>query len=98
LPAPAPIVEFLGIDTLADVVWVRFATTNTKINDAGLRHLKPLSKLRRLELNGTNITDAGLVYLKRLSQLETLDLWETQVTDDGVKKLQQALPKCKIYY
>jgi hypothetical protein len=31
-----------------------------------------------------------------LSQLQDLDLTGAQVTKEGVKKLQQALPKCRI--
>jgi hypothetical protein len=42
------------------------------------------------------VTDAGLEHLKALRQLQRLDLKETKVTADGVKKLQQALPNCKI--
>ena len=39
---------------------------------------------------------AGLEHLKGLTNLRTLDLRETWVTNEGVKKLQGALPNCKI--
>ena len=69
---------------------------NTKITDAGLVHLRGLSQLGRLNLSQAEITDAGLVHLQGLRQLALLILTSTKVTDLGVKKLQQALPKCKI--
>ena len=71
--------------------------TFTKMTDARLEHLKGLENLRWwLYLNGTNVTDAGLEHLTGLSNLEALDLTGTRVTAEGVKKLQQALPNCKI--
>ncbi|NQU21935.1 MAG: hypothetical protein HQ567_11685 [Candidatus Nealsonbacteria bacterium] len=42
------------------------------------------------------MTDAGLEYLEGMTSLQSLDLRGTQVTDAGIKKLQQALPNCKI--
>ncbi len=54
---------------------------------------RPVIELR---LSYTKITDAGLVHLKGLTNLKTLWLFSTKVTDAGVKKLQAALPKCKI--
>ena len=69
----------------------------TKITDAGLVHLKGLRNLQYLDLNHTKVTDAGLPHLKGLTNLEVIDFSSTKVTRDGVKKLQQALPKCKIY-
>ncbi len=71
---------------------------NTQITDAGLEHLEGLTKLEGLWLNGTQVTDAGLVHLEGLTKLEYLYLWNTQITDEGVKKLQEALPNCKIYH
>jgi len=68
----------------------------TQITDAGLKHLKGLTNLGGLFLDHTQITDTGLVHLKGLTQLRSLTLRNTQVTDEGVKKLQQALPNCKI--
>jgi hypothetical protein len=68
----------------------------TSVTDAGLKHLKGLNQLRRLDLCSTHVTDSGLTNLKGLSQLQELYLDRTQVTDAGVKKLQQALPNCKI--
>lgn len=69
---------------------------DTRMTDAGLKHLTGLTKLRRLDVNGTKVTDAGLVHLQGLSQLQELTLSGNKVTAQGVNKLQQALPKCKI--
>ena len=35
-------------------------------------------------------------HLKGLTQPKTLDLRATKVTEEGVKRLQQALPNCRI--
>ena len=68
----------------------------TQVTDAGLQYLEGMNQLKRLELNGTKVTDAGLAHLQGLRQLEDLSLEETQVTDAGVKKLEYALPNCKV--
>jgi hypothetical protein len=78
--------------------------SGVKVTDAGLVHLRGLSQLEVLWLIETEVTDAGLIHLEGLKQLRLLGLainntlmsTSTKVTDQGVKKLQQALPKCKI--
>ena len=69
----------------------------SQVTDAGLVHLKGLSKLETLGLGITKITDAGLVHLEGLTKVGALSFIDTKVTPAGVKKLQQALPNCKIY-
>ena len=64
--------------------------------DAGLVHLKGLTKLQILDLRYSRITDAGLLHLKELTGLKTLHLRRTQITDAGIAELQKALPNCKI--
>jgi hypothetical protein len=55
-----------------------------------------LNELQTLALVKTQIADAGLGQLKGFTQLQWLYLNGTKVTDQGVKKLQHALPNCKI--
>ncbi len=53
------------------------------LTDAGLEHLKSLTKLRRLNLEQTPIGDAGLEQLAGITSLETLKLSETKIKDEG---------------
>jgi hypothetical protein len=68
----------------------------TLVNGAGLEHLKGLPQLHYVNLGETKINDAGLEHLKGLSQLRQLYLGGTNCTPEGKKRLQQALPKCRI--
>ncbi|MFC1597360.1 leucine-rich repeat domain-containing protein [Planctomycetota bacterium] len=68
----------------------------TQVTDAGLLHVSSLTNLEYLNLHKTQVTDAGIQHLKSLANLKELCVTGTQVTDDGAKKLQQALPNCKI--
>ena len=88
------IVEFAEKKPGKPVICVFLFDTN--VTDAGLVHLKGLTELQKLWLSATKVTDAGLVHLTGLTNLQTLYLSSTDVTDAGVKKLQAALPKCKI--
>jgi Leucine-rich repeat (LRR) protein len=58
------------------------------VTDAGLRHLKSLKKLRRLDLRGSSITDSGLAELSGLSELRELALSRTSVSDAGLEHLE----------
>jgi hypothetical protein len=69
----------------------------TRVTDAGLEHLKGLTKLHGLYLGQTRITDAGLKHLEGLTGLRDLGLLETQVTDAAVQQLKQSLPTTTIW-
>ena len=85
---------------LVHLRWLRrlqlLGLQSTRITDAGLVHLEEMKELQQLVLTGTTVTDAGLEHLKGLTHLQELYLVNTKVTDHGIKKLQQALPNCKI--
>ena len=68
----------------------------TKITDTGLAYLKGMTKLKWLDLGFTGVTDAELMHLEGLTSLKRLSLRATKITPAGVKKLQQALPNCRI--
>jgi Leucine-rich repeat (LRR) protein len=57
-------------------------------SDGTLHHVRCLSGLEALTLNGTQITDAGLLHIGDMSNLRLLSLSFTQVTDDGLAHLK----------
>jgi len=67
---------------------VKVTLRGPKVSDAGLVHLKGLTKLRTLSLDRTQVSDAGLVHLKELTQLRTLTLYNTKVSDAGLVHLK----------
>ena len=68
----------------------------TATSDAGLDGVGRLTRLEVLDLSCCRITDAGLERLTGLVELRSLNLQRSRVTAEGVRKLQRALPKCKI--
>ena len=76
------------VDENNDVVWLDLNIIRSKVTDAGLVHLKGLTKLEWLDLTNTMITDAGLVHLKGLTNLQQLHLCDTKVTDAGLVHLK----------
>src|SRR5262245_57077726 len=59
------------------VYWVRIQG----LTDADLDRLRPLDKLRYLNLSGTRITDTGLERLRHWRELEDVELSSSAVTD-----------------
>jgi len=57
-------------------------------NTAGLEHLKELTDLGILSLDGIQVTDSDLEHLKGLTNLYDLRLDATQVTDAGLEHLK----------
>ena len=78
------------IDDAGHVISVNtgFVTGHPRFSDAAMKHLKPLKKLRELQLANSNITDVGLEQIKELTNLEALNLYGTKVTDSGLRHLQ----------
>jgi Leucine-rich repeat (LRR) protein len=70
--------------------------SDNHITDDGLRCLKDLPTIRRLELGNTSVTDNCVPYLAELKTLKELDISQTGITEEGMAKLQTALPNCKI--
>ena len=86
-----------GLEQLKGLTNLKILHLNrTEATDAGLVHLKGMTKLKYLGLFSTKVTDSGLAHLEGLTKLEELGLYSTKVTAAAVKKLQQALPNCKI--
>lgn len=72
------------------------SSVNLKITDAGVHHLNTLRSLEYLVVANTNITDESISILSKLTFLRRLDVSGTMMTEKGIKKLQAALPECRI--
>ena len=70
---------------------------DTHVSPADVRRLGSFPRLTRLWVWVDLSTDADMEDLTRLTQLEELHLRDIPATCQRVKKLQEALPKCKIY-
>jgi hypothetical protein len=57
------------------------------ITDAGLRHLRGLSRLRSLGLSYTAVTDAGVRTIQEFASLASLNLAGTRITDAALTGL-----------
>ena len=88
----------LGLEYLQGLTRLtHLRVADVRVTDAGLKSIEGLTQLQELNFWGSEITDAGLGHLKGLTELQYLYLYDTQVTAEGEKKLQQALPNCKIW-
>jgi hypothetical protein len=67
---------------------------NTNVTDAGARHLRGITSLRVLILDGTLVGDDGMAQIATLPKLEELSVSRTNVTDVGVGSIVK-LPALK---
>lgn len=66
---------------------------NRKVDDDGIKLLKALPQLTRLNLSSCSITNTALDHLRALARLESLDLsYCNRLTDPGLKALKN-LPR-----
>ena len=77
------LIQIGKLGQLRDLLIVR-----SDMTDAGLAHLKGLTRLNHVGLGHTHVTDAGLTHLKGLMQLSGVDLRDTRVTDAGLMDLK----------
>ena len=66
----------------------RLELAGTDITDAGLEHVKTLTKLQWLDLDRTAVGDRGLGNLRALTSVMILSLNDTKVTDVGLESLK----------
>ncbi|MBI2808008.1 MAG: hypothetical protein HYX68_23740 [Planctomycetes bacterium] len=64
-----------------------FSANDGPFVDEGMKHIRRMTKLRKLDLSNTAITNAGLPAVKRLKWLEDLYLSGTHVSDTGLINL-----------
>jgi hypothetical protein len=63
---------------------------------AGISQLAAHSNLIQLSLTGTPVDDKSIASLSQLKTLKTLDLRRTKMSFEGLRKLEAALPNCRI--
>ncbi len=66
--------------------------------DRDLLELDQLPVCQVLDAEGTDLTDSGLGLMHGLKNLRCLVIRRTHVTREGVFRLQQAIPRCWIWY
>lgn len=60
-----------------------------KFDDDQLRHLKDLSKLTNIGLDGTRVTDEGMAFIGSMQQVRWLAIRDTAVSDAGLASLKE---------
>jgi hypothetical protein len=68
----------------------------TRITDACLEELPSLPALVALDVCSTAISDEGIADLAKLTGLQSLRIHSANITEDGYRRLQGALPRCRI--
>jgi Leucine-rich repeat (LRR) protein len=62
-------------------------SSDTPLENDGLKHISSLNKLEILSLHSAKITDDGINYLMGLTQLKSLDLIGCSITSSGLAQL-----------
>lgn len=86
-----------SIDRMAGIPDPAKKRAKPQITDAGLKHLRGLTKLTELDLSGLPITDSGLTQLTEFKSLRRLEVHFTKVTRQGADQLRKAIPDLKIF-
>jgi hypothetical protein len=68
--------------------FIHLDVSDTRVTDAGLVHLKPMTALTYLWLSNTPVTDTGLAQLEGLTSLQLFHLNGTKVGDAGLVHLK----------
>jgi rRNA maturation protein Nop10 len=66
------------------------------VRDTWIEQLASLPNLEKLDLSFVPVTDDCLVHLYKMPQLKYLQLVHTGISPLGIRKLQEALPSCRI--
>ena len=82
--------------SLSKLIWIGLG--GTRVTDKGIDVLTSLKSLERLELHGCKrLTDQVLESLAKISSLTELSITNNpQLTEPAIRKLHNALPKCKV--
>ena len=60
--------------------------------------LAKLPKLEKLWLHDLPITDASVEILTKMKALRELHVYATKLSPKGIRRLQSALPRCKVIH
>lgn len=93
--APKFTFQVLGVDSVAEVVYVALDDDS---NDDDLRAIVHIKSIEAIYLNYSQVTDSGLLSLASLPKLTHVFAINTRVTGSGCRLLQQKLPGCIVYY
>jgi hypothetical protein len=72
--------------------------TYAGVDDAELMKFAPLTKLQALYLSGNPISSASVGVIESMPALQELYVRWTRLTAEDIRRLQKALPACRIYY
>jgi hypothetical protein len=75
---------------------LRLNAIGPKVTNLGMRYLRGMTSIERLDITDAKISDSAVNDLITLTGLKQLILNGTQITDVGIERLQRALPECEV--